>query len=121
MLLLGALRWVLADVTSFLCSAQTAFGGPAPVIVHGTAQFRILRSIKTQVLSAGLAEFSKEIGPALVEVADHLVQGAIGPKVGLTDCVQYPFSSRDHWSGRYEPYPPDQGIDLDQVRDIVLW
>src|SRR5271156_6721701 len=43
-----------------------------------------------------------------------------GPKVGLTDRVQCPLGSRDHSSGRYEPYPPDQAIDLYQVRDIVL-
>src|SRR5690348_7876779 len=79
--------------------------GYAPNVPH--------HSIKTQVLSASLPEFSKEIGPAPVEVVHHLVQGAIGRKVGLTDNVQCPLGSRDHRSGRYEPYPPGQGIDLD--------
>src|SRR6202030_636009 len=78
--------------------------GYAPNVPH--------HSIKTQVLSASLPEFSKEIGPAPVEVVHHLVQGAIRRKVGLTDNVQCPLGSRDHRSGRYEPYPPGQGIDL---------
>src|SRR5271169_4102966 len=55
-----------------------------------------------------------------MNVVQHLVQGAIGPKVGLNDRVKCPLGSRDDWSWRYEPYPSDYGIDLDQVRGIVL-
>ena len=66
---------------------------------NGTAQFRIFRSIKTQVLSARFPEFSKEIGPGPVEVVHHLVQATIGRKVGPTDRVQCPLGSRDHSSG----------------------
>jgi hypothetical protein len=88
-------------------------------LLHYAANFP--RSVTTKVFPAGFAEFSKEMEPALVNFFQHLVQGAIGPKIGLNDRVKCPLGSRDDWSRRYEPYPPDQGIDLDQVRDIVLW
>src|SRR5215472_12259908 len=91
----------------------------APVAgLSGTPVIR--SSVTTQVLSAGLPEFSKKIEAAPVNVVHHLVQGAIGPKIGLNDRVQCPLGSRDNWSGCYEHYPSDQTIDFDQVRDIVL-
>src|SRR5262252_9312145 len=76
------------------------------------------RSITSQVLSASLAEFNKEIEPALVHIVQYLVHGAIGTEVGLNDRVECPLRSRDDWSGRYEPYPSEQSKELDQVRRI---
>ena len=63
------------------------------------------RSVTTQVLSAGFAEFNKEMEPALVHIVQNLVHGAIGPKVGLNDRIECPLGSRNDWSGRCEPYP----------------
>src|SRR5262249_39935523 len=77
-------------------------------------------SITTQVLSAGLSEFSKKIEAVPVNVVHNLAQGAIGPKVGLNDRVQCPLGGRDNCSGCYEYYPSEQTINLDQVRDVVL-
>ena len=79
------------------------------------------RSVTTQVLSAGLAEFSKEMEAAPVNLFQHSVQGTIRPKIGLNDRVQCPMGSRNDWSGRCEHYPSDQSIELDQVRGIVLF
>ena len=46
------------------------------------------RSVTSQVLSAGLAEFNEEIEPALMHTVEHLVHSAIRPKVGLNDRVK---------------------------------
>jgi len=56
------------------------------------------RSVTSQVLSAGLAEFNKEIEPAPMHVVQHLVHGAIRSKVGLNDRVECTLGSRDDWS-----------------------
>jgi len=77
-------------------------------------------SVTAEVLSAGLAEFNKEIESVSAHVVQHLVQGAIGPKVGLNDHVKRPLSSRDDWSRRYEPYPSEQSKELGQLRSVVL-
>jgi len=37
-------------------------------------------SVMSQVLSAGLAEFDKEIEPPPMQVVHHLVHGAISPR-----------------------------------------
>ena len=78
------------------------------------------RSVTIQVLSAGFAEFNKEIEPAPMHVVQHLVHGAIRPKVDLNYRVKGPLGSGDDWSGRYEPYPSQQSKELDQVRGIIL-
>ena len=57
------------------------------------------RSVTSQVLSAGLAEFNKEIEPAPVHIVQHLVHGPIRPEVGLNDRVECPLGSRDDRSG----------------------
>src|SRR5215470_7544806 len=77
-------------------------------------------SVTSQVLSAGLAEFNKEVEPAPMHVVQHLVYGAIRPKVGLNDRVECPLGSREDWPGRYQSYPSKQSKELDQVRGIVL-
>jgi hypothetical protein len=79
-----------------------------------------MRSITSQVLSAGLAEFNKKIEPAPMHVVQHLVHGAIRPEVGLNDGVECTLGSRDDWSRRYEPYPPEQSKELGQVRGVVF-
>ena len=56
-------------------------------------------SVTRQVLSAGLAEFNKEIEPAPMHVAQHLVHSAIRGKVGLNNRVECPLGSCDDWSG----------------------
>jgi hypothetical protein len=78
------------------------------------------RSVTSQVLSAGLAEFNKEIEPAPMHVVQHLVHGAIRSKVGLNDRVECALGSYDDWSGRYEPNPSEQSKKLGQVRGFVL-
>src|SRR5215813_14491313 len=62
------------------------------------------------------------VSPVAAHSGDRLLSE---PTAGTQPCRREqlfmgPFGSRDHWSGRYEPYPPDQGIYLDQVRDLVL-
>src|SRR5215472_16107031 len=57
---------------------------------------------------------------ALVHIVQHLVQGTVRSKVGLNDRVECTLGSRDDCSGRREPYPPEQGKNLGQVRDVVL-
>jgi hypothetical protein len=71
-------------------------------------------------LSAGLAEFNKEIEPAAMHVVQHLVHAAIWPEVGLDDRVKCSLRGDDHRSGGYDPYPSEQSKKLDQVRGIVL-
>src|SRR5215467_11474927 len=77
-------------------------------------------SVTSQVLSAGLAEFNKEVEPATMHVVQHLVHGAIRPKVGLNDRVECPLGSREDSPGRYQFYSSKQSKELDQVRGIVL-
>jgi len=70
--------------------------------------------------TAGLSEFNKETEPALFHIVQHLVHGAVRPRVGLNDRVECPLRSRDDCSGRCEPYPSEQSKKLGQVRDVVL-
>src|SRR5262249_47553067 len=77
-------------------------------------------SVTSQVLSAGLAEFNKEIEPTPMHIVQHLMHRAIRPQVRLSDGVECPLGGRDDWSRRYEPHPSEQSKELDQVRRIVL-
>jgi hypothetical protein len=57
--------------------------------VRGGAALKVTYSSATiQVLSAGLAEFNKETEPAFSHIVQHLVHGAVRPKVGLNDRVE---------------------------------
>ena len=93
--------------------------GPAQRL-SGDAPNAPRSSVTSQILSAGLAEFDKEMEAALVHIVQHLVQGTVRSKVGLNDRVECTLGSRDDCSGRREPYPPEQGKNLGQVRDVVL-
>jgi hypothetical protein len=86
---------------------------------HAT-HFWVRLSVTSEVLSAGLAEFNKELEPAALHVVQHLVHGTIGPKVGLNDRVECPLGSGDDRSGGYEPYPSEQSKKPGQVRGVVF-
>jgi hypothetical protein len=90
--------------------------GMFPGYAHGAPH----RSVTSQLLSAGLTQFSKEIEPAPTHIVQHLVHGAIRPKVGLNDRVECPLGSREDCRGRYQPYSSQQSKELDQVRGIIL-
>jgi hypothetical protein len=108
-------RQVASCRASDLAEINAVRGGAAALL------FKVPRSSVTiQVLSAGLAEFNKEIEPALFHIVQHLVHGAVRPKVGLNDRVECPLRSRDDCSGRHEPYPSEQSKKLGRVRDVVL-
>jgi len=93
---------------------------PAAQCPSGDAPNALHRSFTSQVLSAGLAKFNKEIEPTPMHVLQHLMHSAIKSKVGLNDRVERTLGSRDDWSRRCEPYPSEQSKQLDQVRGIVL-
>ena len=56
-------------------------------------------SVTRQVLSAGLAEFNKEIEPAPMYVIQHVAHGAIGTELHLSNCFEYSLGSGNDWSG----------------------
>ena len=73
--------------------------GRRPVVHVYLAILLMFRcSVTSQVLSASLAEFNKEIEPAPMHVVQHFVHGPIRSKVGLSDRVECTLGSRDDWS-----------------------
>jgi len=78
-------------------------------------------SVTSQILSAGFAEFNKEMEPAVVHIVQNLVHGAIGPKAGLNDHIECPLGSRNDWSGDASLIRPSRANSLARSAASSFW